>query len=107
MVEDDTLPLYLKSTESSNPTRKKVMFNIYKKFIIYGFLIALLIFISYIATCKLLFLCDENSTSVDKTYDNSPSNNLGLKIDKLFVEVNNWKNDDNDVEDFDWTEITQ
>lgn len=76
MVEDDTLPLYLKSTESLNSTRKKVMLNIYKKFIIYGFLVVLLIFISYIAICELLILCNENSTSVDNSYEHFPSYNL-------------------------------
>ncbi|GBC04513.1 hypothetical protein RclHR1_05700008 [Rhizophagus clarus] len=109
MVEDDTIPLYLKTTEFPNSEhiiRQKVMSkNIYKKFAIYGFFVALLIFISYIATCKLLYPCDEeNSTSA---VDNSYEHYLGFKVDELFIEVRNWKNDDNDVEDFDWTEITK
>jgi hypothetical protein len=88
-MKDDTLPLYLKNTESPNSEyiiRQRVMFNVYKKFAIYGFLIALLIFISYIATSKLLFPCDEVSKSVDDSYEHLPSYNLvSSSNDNLFV----------------------
>ncbi|RIA87064.1 hypothetical protein C1645_878275 [Glomus cerebriforme] len=102
MVEEklnDTIPLYLKSSDSFNSEQKSTS-NLYKNLAIYGFLIVLT-FVSFILIFNLLFTNDDTeSVSFDDSFDQFPSYSLNFKIDGGNV-------DESDIEEFDWTEITK